>query len=70
MGVARAAYGRGSRGDREAEARSLKRYRLFMGLTLLGGAMFLVVKSIEYSEKFSHDLYPCNEQLPRLCISR
>jgi heme/copper-type cytochrome/quinol oxidase subunit 3 len=45
-------------GDREAEAHSLKRYRLFMGLTLLGGAMFLVVKSIEYSEKFSHHLYP------------
>ena len=45
-------------GDREAEAHSLKRYRLFMGLTLLGGAIFLVVKSIEYSEKFSHHLYP------------
>jgi cytochrome c oxidase subunit III len=37
---------------------SLKRYRLFMGLTLLGGAIFLVVKTIEYSEKFSHHLYP------------
>ena len=45
-------------GDRDAEARSLKRYRLFMGLTLLGGAIFLVVKTIEYSEKFSHHLYP------------
>ena len=45
-------------GDGEAEARSLKRYRLFMGLTLLGGAIFLVVKSIEYSDKFSHGLYP------------
>jgi len=45
-------------GDGEAEARSLKRYRLFMGLTLLGGAIFLVVKSIEYSDKFSHHLYP------------
>ncbi len=45
-------------GDREAEAHSLKRYRLFMGLTLLGGAIFLVVKSIEYSDKFSHHLYP------------
>ena len=45
-------------GDCEAEAHSLKRYRLFMGLTLLGGAIFLVVKSIEYSEKFSHHLYP------------
>jgi cytochrome c oxidase subunit 3 len=45
-------------GDREAESRSLKRYRLFMGLTLLGGALFLVVKTIEYSDKFSHHLYP------------
>ena len=29
-----------------------------MGLTLLGGAIFLVVKAIEYSDKFSHHLYP------------
>src|SRR6185436_16338597 len=34
-------------------AGKLSRYRLFMGLTLLGGALFLVVKVIEYSEKFS-----------------
>ena len=45
-------------GNHEEEARSLRRYRLFMGLTLLGGAIFLVVKTIEYSEKFSHHLYP------------
>jgi len=37
---------------------SLGRYRLFMGLTILGGALFLIVKSFEYSEKFSHHLYP------------
>ena len=36
----------------------LSRYRLFMGLTLLGGLLFLVVKVIEYNEKFSHGLYP------------
>jgi heme/copper-type cytochrome/quinol oxidase subunit 3 len=42
----------------EVAARSLKRYRLFMGLTLLGGAIFLVVKAIEYGDKFSHHLYP------------
>ena len=41
-----------------AAAGKLPRYRLFMGLTLLGGALFLVVKTIEYSEKFSHDLLP------------
>jgi cytochrome c oxidase subunit III len=45
-------------GNRDEEARSLGRYRLFMGLTLLGGAIFLVVKTIEYSDKFSHHLYP------------
>jgi heme/copper-type cytochrome/quinol oxidase subunit 3 len=36
----------------------LSRYRLYMGLTLLGGALFLVVKWFEYSDKFSHGLYP------------
>jgi len=36
----------------------LSRYRLFMGLTLLGGLLFLVIKSIEYGEKFAHGLYP------------
>ena len=36
----------------------LSRYRLFMGLTLLGGLLFLVVKAFEYNEKFSHGLYP------------
>ena len=46
------------KGDSSAAAASLRRYRLFMGLTLLGGAIFLVVKAIEYSEKFSHHLYP------------
>ena len=38
--------------------RNVQRYRLFMGLTLAGGAIFLIVKAIEYSEKFSHGLYP------------
>ena len=46
------------RGDSDAEAASLRRYRLFMGLTLLGGAIFLLVKTIEYGDKFSHGLYP------------
>jgi heme/copper-type cytochrome/quinol oxidase subunit 3 len=36
----------------------LDRFRLYMGLTLLAGLGFLVVKSIEYSEKFEHGLYP------------
>jgi cytochrome c oxidase subunit III len=38
--------------------KNVQRYRLFMGLTLAGGAIFLIVKAIEYSEKFSHGLYP------------
>ena len=37
---------------------NLARYRLYMGLTLLGGALFLVVKAFEYGDKFSHGLYP------------
>ena len=37
---------------------ALRRFRLYMGLTLLCGAVFLVVKGIEYGDKFSHHLYP------------
>jgi cytochrome c oxidase subunit III len=37
---------------------NLSRYRLYMGLTILGGALFLVVKSFEYGDKFSHGLLP------------
>jgi heme/copper-type cytochrome/quinol oxidase subunit 3 len=38
--------------------RRLARYRLFMGLTLLLGALFLVVKAVEYSDKFAFGLVP------------
>ena len=41
-----------------AKTGSLSTYRLYMGLTLLCGALFLVVKAFEYNEKFSHGLYP------------
>ena len=34
------------------------KYKLFMGLTVVLGAVFLVVKYFEYSAKFSHGLYP------------
>lgn len=37
---------------------NVARYRLFMGLTLLGGLLFLVVKGFEYGDKFSHGLLP------------
>jgi len=40
------------------KTRNLNRYRLYMGLTLLAGVGFLVVKSFEYHEKFEHALYP------------
>ena len=40
------------------KGRSLPKFRLYMGLTLLCGAIFLVVKAIEYGDKFSHHLYP------------
>jgi len=40
------------------KSQNLARYRLFMGLTFLGGAAFLVVKSFEYGEKLSHGLLP------------
>ena len=39
-------------------AHRLDRFRLYMGLTLLLGAAFLVVKGIEYGDKFSHGLVP------------
>lgn len=40
------------------KAGSLSRYRLHMGLTILGGALFMVVKVFEYGDKFSHGLFP------------
>lgn len=36
----------------------LDRYKLYMGLTFLAGVGFLVVKTIEYREKFEHGLFP------------
>ena len=37
---------------------NFSKYRLFMGLTILLGLVFLVVKGFEYGAKFSHHLYP------------
>lgn len=36
----------------------LKKYRLYMGLTLLCALGFLVIKYFEYTEKFHHGHYP------------
>ncbi len=35
-------------------------FKLWMGLTLLLGVAFLIIKSIEYGHKFEHHLYPSN----------
>jgi cytochrome c oxidase subunit III len=37
-----------------------KKYRLYMGLTILAGFGFMIVKGFEYGAKFSHHLYPSN----------
>ncbi len=44
-----------------AKAGELRRFRLFMGLTLVLGAAFMVVKAIEYNDKFSHGLLPSTD---------
>lgn len=41
-----------------ARAESMARCRVFLILTILLGAAFLVIKSYEYNTKFSHGLYP------------
>lgn len=38
--------------------KDFRKYRLYMGLTILLGLVFLVVKSFEYGEKFAHHYYP------------
>ena len=43
------------------KAGSLAWYRRFMGLTLLAGAAFLVVKAFEYGDKLSHGLVPATD---------
>ena len=36
------------------------RFRLYLGLTMLLSLLLLVVKGFEYSDKFSHHLYPAS----------
>jgi len=38
--------------------KQFSRYRLWMGLTILCGLIFLVIKYFEYSAKLNHHLYP------------
>lgn len=37
-----------------------KKYRRYMGLTILAGVGFLVIKAIEYGTKFEHGYFPAN----------
>ncbi len=37
---------------------NFKKYRIYMGLTVLAGFGFLIIKAIEYSDKFSHGYLP------------
>ena len=37
---------------------NLKKYKLYMGLTLLCSFGFLIIKYIEYTSKFDHGLFP------------
>jgi cytochrome c oxidase subunit III len=39
----------------------LEAYRRFMGLTILGGVAFLVVKAFEYGDKFAAGLVPATD---------
>ena len=38
--------------------KQLGKFRLYMGLTILAGFGFMIVKYIEYTAKFDHHLYP------------
>lgn len=38
--------------------KNFKKYKMYMGLTILLGLVFLVVKAFEYGAKFSHGIYP------------
>ena len=40
------------------KAKNLGRYKLYMGLTILCGAAFLVIKGFEYAHKFETGLFP------------
>ena len=39
----------------------LKKYKLYMGITLLCSFVFLVIKYFEYTAKFDHHLYPATD---------
>lgn len=40
------------------KTKNLGKYKLYMGLTILCGVAFLIIKSFEYAAKFEHHLLP------------
>ena len=44
------------------ERHNTKQFRVFMGLSILGGFGFLIVKFFEYSAKWHHHLFPGQEE--------
>lgn len=38
--------------------KDFKKYKRYMGLTVLAGFIFLIIKGFEYGAKFEHHLYP------------
>ena len=38
--------------------KDFSKYKMYMGITLLCSAIFLVIKYFEYTSKFSHDIFP------------
>lgn len=40
--------------------KQFRKYRLYMGATIVLGLLFLVIKGFEYNDKFAHGLYPAD----------
>ena len=38
--------------------KDFSKYKMYMGITLLCSAIFMVIKYFEYTSKFSHDIFP------------
>lgn len=51
------------------KVRDLARFRVFLESTLLLGGGFLIVKVVEYSDKFSHGLFPATNNFLALYVT-
>ena len=38
--------------------KDFSKFKMYMGITLLCSALFMVIKYFEYTSKFSHDIFP------------